>query len=116
MSSRVEELAVSSNMHLTANGIANTVFKEMEEKYSMRNMAYHFLTKDQLVALVYRLRQREFGSWEGLIRSHPYRSVSENDKRLLVQFNVQVNIDDEYEQVINYTFCKKIYIFNPSFH
>ena len=101
MKKLAEQLALSSESYMSANAIADAVFVEIDKTYNANELglAYTALSKDQIIHLVYNLRQREFGAWESQIKLHPRSTCSAEDRRMFLQFCLDVNIDDQPQKV-----------------
>ena len=63
---------------------------------------YERLRMDQLKSIVQRTRRGEFADWEGVISSFPLLHCADDDERLFLQFNVNVNIKQKIEKLIGF--------------
>lgn len=83
---------VLTNPEMNPKEIANEVMKMTIAKYD--GVAFNYLTADQLLSMVHRVRTKGFGDWEGIITSLPMCNLV-NDERLFLQANAYINIDNE---------------------
>ena len=63
---------------------------------------YNSLTTNQMQSLVHRVRHKEFQNWESLISSAPLVFCADNDRRMFLQFNVNINIKEKMEKIIGW--------------
>ena len=91
MKIKVHEEALKEG-NLSALEIAKHVLNFFQAKYSGRLIL--LLTLDQMISQVYRVRSLEYGSWEGQIKSKPLMYANDNDTRLFLQFDLELNLDN----------------------
>lgn len=99
MRAKCEELALSE-LEKSSIVIANEVLAAMASKYT--NTPYEGLRVDQLKSLVQRTRRDEFADWEGVITSFPLANCANDDERLFLQFNVNVNVDQKLQKLVGF--------------
>ena len=70
--------------------------------FCFAEVPYAGLRTDQLKSLVQRARRGEHANWEGVISSYPLANCDDNDDRLFLQFNVNVNIGQKLQKLIGF--------------
>ena len=80
----------------------NTVNSSLCIYICCAEVAHEGLRTDQLKSLVQRARRGEYADWEGVISSCPLANCNDNDGRLFLQFNVNVNIGQKLQKLIGF--------------
>jgi hypothetical protein len=96
---RVEELGF--NCMDNARNIAEQISIEFEEKYA--GQCCRLLSREKIRRMILHFRNEEFGKWENVIK-HPPLVLADNDgdKRLFLQFSMEVNIDEQLQKIIGW--------------
>eukprot|EP01035_Chromulina_nebulosa_P003069 gene3069-4190_t len=96
---RVEELGFSCMDN--SRNIAEEISLEFEEKYA--GQPCRLLSREKIRKMILNFRNEEFGKWENVIKHPPLvLSNDDGDKRLFLQFALEINIDEQLQKIIGW--------------
>jgi len=81
-----------------ASQMARDILSYFQQK--TMGTACKLLDTKQIQAQIYRVRDKEFGNWEGILNSFPMNAVSEQDDRPFLQWNNWANIGGTHQKSI----------------
>ena len=97
---RVEELGFVCMDN--SRNIAEEISLEFEQKYAGQ-LVRMLSRRDKIRKMILNYRNEEFGKWENVIKHPPLVLANDDgDKRLFLQFAIEVNIDEQLQKIIGW--------------